>query len=123
MDIFIDSKSNKPIYEQITNQIKTQIMDGTLSAHMLLPSIRSFAKDLGISVITTKRAYDELEKEGFIYTLAAKGCFVTDKNPQLYLNENNKRIDALLEEAMHLAKISGYTKDDIIYRITHKEDW
>ena len=76
MNIFIDNKSGAPIYEQIFTQLKSQIISGTLPSDEALPSIRSLAKDLRISVVTTKRAYDELEKEGFIYTIAAKGCFV-----------------------------------------------
>ena len=76
MNIFIDNKSNLPIYDQIYTQIKNQIINGSLNEDEALPSIRNLAKDLRISVITTKRAYDELEKEGFIYTVKSKGCFV-----------------------------------------------
>ena len=78
MDISISNTSEMPIYEQIYNQIKTQIMQGRLLEGEALPSIRSLAKDLRISVITTKRAYDELEKDGFIYTVLGKGCFVSN---------------------------------------------
>ena len=73
MKIFIDNKSDSPIYDQIYSQIKSQIISGELNDDEALPSIRNLAKDLRISVITTKRAYDELEREGFIYTIAAKG--------------------------------------------------
>ena len=83
MDIILSNSSDKPIYEQISSQVKAQILSGTLAAGAKLPSIRALASDLGVSVITTKRAYDELEKEGFIYTIAAKGCFVAPKNVEL----------------------------------------
>ena len=76
MHIYIDNKSGAPIYDQIKTQIKAQIMGGELSADELLPSIRGLAKDLRISFITTKRAYDDLEAEGFLYTVPGKGCFV-----------------------------------------------
>lgn len=79
MQIVIDNRSGDPIYDQITRQIKAQIIGGTLLPDEALPSIRNLAKDLRISVITTKRAYDELEREGFLYTVAGKGCFVAQK--------------------------------------------
>jgi len=84
LNIFIDNKSGVPIYDQIYTQIKTQIINGSIAEDAALPSIRNLAKDLHISVITTKRAYDELEKEGFIYTVPAKGCFVHQKIPSFF---------------------------------------
>ncbi len=93
MNIFIDNKSGIPIYEQIYTQIKNQIINGALEEDAPLPSIRNLAKDLRISVITTKRAYDELEREGFIYTVAAKGCFVAVKNTELLREEKLKEIE------------------------------
>lgn len=92
MNIFIDNKSGAPIYEQIFTQLKSQIISGTLPSDEALPSIRSLAKDLRISVVTTKRAYDELEKEGFIYTIAAKGCFVAPLNTDLLRETNLKKL-------------------------------
>ena len=83
MNLYIDNRSGSPIYDQIYTQIKNQIISGELEADQALPSIRNLAKDLRISVITTKRAYEELEREGFIYTLPAKGCFVAPKNVEL----------------------------------------
>ena len=80
MNILIDNKSGEPIYNQIYSQIKSQIISGELKEDEMLPSIRGLAKDLRISFITTKRAYEELEKEGFIYTLPAKGCYVAFEN-------------------------------------------
>lgn len=92
MNIFIDNKSGETIYNQIYSQIKSQIISGELKEDEPLPSIRNLAKDLRISVITTKRAYDELEKEGFIYTVAGKGCFVAPKNVELLREENLKKL-------------------------------
>ena len=83
MLILIDNKSGAPIYDQIFTQIKGHILSGELPADAPLPSIRALAKDLRISVITTKRAYDELERSGFIYTIPGKGSFVSGKNTQL----------------------------------------
>lgn len=91
MNIYIDNKSGTPIYDQIYTQIKNQIISGDLKEDELLPSIRNLAKDLRISVITTKRAYDELERDGFIYTLPAKGCFVAPKNVELLRKKTSKR--------------------------------
>ena len=92
MNILIDNKSGEPIYNQIYSQIKNQIISGELKEDEMLPSIRGLAKDLRISFITTKRAYEELEKEGFIYTLPAKGCYVAPKNVELLREENSKKI-------------------------------
>ena len=93
MNILIDNKSGEPIYNQIYSQIKNQIISGELKEDEMLPSIRGLAKDLRISFITTKRAYEELEKEGFIYTLPAKGCYVAPKNIELLREENLKKIE------------------------------
>lgn len=114
MNIFIDNKSGLPIYDQIYSQIKSQIMSGELHEDEALPSIRSLAKDLRISVITTKRAYEELEKEGFIYTLPAKGCFVAPKNLELLREENLRAIEAHIAEIVRLAAECGLSTDDII---------
>ncbi len=117
MHIFIDNKSGSPIYEQIYSQIKAQIINGTLREDEALPSIRNLAKDLRISVITTKRAYDELEKDGFLYTVAAKGCFVAPKNVELLREENLKRIEGHIEEIAKLAATCNLKKKDIIEMI------
>ena len=114
MHIFIDNKSGMPIYDQIYSQIKAQIISGELEADEALPSIRNLAKDLRISVITTKRAYDELEKEGFIYTVAAKGCFVAQKNVELLREENLKAIEAHMEEIARLAASCNLGRGDVI---------
>ena len=117
MNLFIDNKSGSPIYEQIYLQIKAQIISGELKEDDALPSIRNLAKDLRISVITTKRAYDELEKEGFIYTVTAKGCFVAAKNTELIREENLKKIEEYIEKMMQLAATCNLEKSDIIEMI------
>ena len=114
MNIFIDNKSGTPIYDQIYSQIKAQIINGTLQEDEALPSIRNLAKDLRISVITTKRAYDELEKEGFICTIAAKGCFVAPKNVELLREENLRKIEEYLEKITQLAATCNLSKQDLI---------
>lgn len=114
MNIFIDNKSGAPIYDQIYHQIKSAVISGELKENDALPSIRNLAKDLRISVVTTKRAYDELEREGFIYTVPAKGCFVAPKNTELLREENLKKIETHLSEVRRLAASCSLTTDDII---------
>lgn len=96
--------SGAPIYEQIAAQIKDQIVDGTLEPGQALPSIRALAKDLRISVITTKRAYDELEAQGFLTTVAGKGCFVAEQNTQLIRESRLREIEEHLQSAAELAR-------------------
>ena len=107
MELFINNKSGAPIYDQIYNQIKQQIISGALQPDEAMPSIRGLARDLRISVITTKRAYDELEKEGFLYAVPAKGFFVAPKNTELLREENLKKIEAHLTEAVRLSASCG----------------
>ncbi len=114
LNLFINNKSGQPIYEQIYSQIKNAVISGALEEDELLPSIRSLAKDLHISVITTKRAYDELEKEGFIYTVAGKGSFVAPKNTQLIREENLRKIEEHLMKISELAASCGLSKEEII---------
>ena len=102
-----------PIYEQISQQLKAQILSGALPPGSALPSIRALAKDLRISVITTKRAYDELEREGFIYTVQGKGCFVAPKNTQLIREENLKKIEEHLEQIRRLAACCGLERTEL----------
>lgn len=122
MEIYIDNRSGKPIYDQIYSQIKAAIISDDIKQDEILPSIRSLAKDLGISVITTKRAYDELEKEGFIYTVPAKGNFVSPKNTELLREENLKKIERYIGEALRLAKSCNLSKEDIISLIEYEEE-
>lgn len=114
MNILIDNKSGTPIYDQIHSQIKGQIISGALKQDELLPSIRGLAKDLRISFITTKRAYEELEKEGFIYTLPAKGCYVAPKNVELLREENLKKIEEHIDEIVRLAASCNLSKQEIM---------
>ncbi len=117
MNIFIDNKSGVPIYEQIYSQIKDQIISGALKEDEMLPSIRALAKDLRISFITTKRAYEELERDGFIYTVAAKGCYVAPKNVELLREENLRKIEKYIDEIARLAASCNLSKGDIIEMI------
>ena len=103
MQILIDNRSGVPIYDQIYTQIKEQIISGALEENEMLPSIRGLARDLRISVITTKRAYDELEREGFIYTVPAKGCFVAARNVELLREENLRKIEQHMQEIRKLS--------------------
>lgn len=116
MHILLDNRSNTPIYRQICAQIKAQIIGGTLRGDEPLPSIRGLAKDLRISVITTKRAYDELEREGFLYTVAGKGSFVAVKNMARLREERHKEhkeIEGHIRAAAKLAKESGISAGEI----------
>ena len=124
MTVLIDNKSSLPIYDQIYSQIKAQIISGELQEHEALPSIRNLAKDLRISVITTKRAYDELEAEGFIYTLPGKGSFVAPKNTELLREENLRRIEEHMREISALAVQSGLTRQELseIYTLISEEE-
>ena len=121
MTVLIDNKSGIPIYDQIYSQIKAQIISGSLREDEMLPSIRSLAKDLRISFITTKRAYEELEREGFIYTVPAKGCYVAKKNTELLREENLKQIEAHMEQIIRLAASCNLTEADILEMM--KSEW
>jgi len=112
--VLIDNKCSLPIYDQIYSQIKAQIISGELQEHKALPSIRNLAKDLRISVITTKRAYDELEKEGFIYTIAAKGCFVAPKNVELLREETLKNIENHIDQIVRLSQSVGLSEQEVL---------
>ncbi len=111
MTILIDNRSGTPIYEQIFTQIRDQIFSGALPEDEPLPSIRSLAKDLRISVITTKRAYEELESAGFIYTLPGKGSFVAARNEELLREEHLRQLEEHLLEAKRLAALCGLGGD------------
>lgn len=113
MKILISNSSKLPIYEQIVNSIKEAIISGELEPNEKLPSIRSLAKDLNISVITTKRAYEELEKQGFIETVGGKGCYVSYFNKELVYEEKLKEIEEKLEEILSIARSIKVSKNDI----------
>jgi GntR family transcriptional regulator len=118
VNIVISNSSNDPIYLQIVNQIKEQIMNGKLAASDPLPSIRSLAKDLGISVITTKRAYDELEKDGLIVTVGGKGTFVAAVNQEMLREAKLKQIEEHLAEAAEAAKLLGLSLQELNAMLT-----
>lgn len=107
MRILISNASPDPIYEQIVRQVRSQILSGELSEGDLLPSIRRLARDLQISVITTKRAYEELEREGFINTVGGKGTFVAAENPEFLREKRMKAVEEKLAEAVDQAKTLG----------------
>ncbi len=124
MKIIINYKNSAPIYEQIYSQLKNQIISGAAGADEALPSIRSLAKDLGISVITTKRAYEELEREGFIYTVAGKGSFVAQKNIALLREENLRKIESLMQQINELAASCNLSREEVaeMYMIISEEE-
>lgn len=113
MNIIISNQSDLPIYEQIAESFKEKILSGELSGGELLPSIRSLAKDLRISVITIKRAYEELEKEGFIETIPGKGCFVKTKSSELLREEVLRKIEEHLINAVHMAISYGIGQEEL----------
>ncbi len=112
MDIIISNASGKPIYEQITVQIKSQILSGALTAGDALPSMRTLAKELRISVITTKHAYEDLERDGFIETVAGKGSFVAS-NAEFLREEALRRVEADLQQAVDTASRSGVSPQEL----------
>jgi len=113
MDIVISNASGKPIYEQITGQIKGMILSGVLLEGDALPSMRLLAKELRISVITTKRAYEELEREGFIETVMGKGSFVAGRNMELIREEQLRLAEGYLAQAMEVARQGGIQREEL----------
>ena len=113
MHIIVSNSSNIPIYEQIKEQIKNKIVSNELKTGELLPSIRSLAKDLRISVITTKNAYEELEREGYVETVLGKGTYVANKNVELIREEQLQKIESLMDTAVSIAKLSHISKEDL----------
>lgn len=124
MDIIISNSSREPIYEQIVMQIKSLIMSGELKPGDALPSMRSLAGSLRISVITTKRAYEELEREGFIESYTGKGSFVKQQNIEFIKEENLRRIENLLSQAADQAKMSDISLEELnkILKIMYEEN-
>ena len=113
MEIIISNSGGKPIYEQITSQIKNMILTGALKEGDALPSMRLLAKELRISVITTKRAYDDLERDGFIESFTGKGSFVAKKNMELVREEQLKIAESHLKNAVETAKSSGISVEEL----------
>jgi len=113
VDIIISNSSKRPIYDQIATQIKDMIMSGRLEAGEALPSMRVLAKELRISVITTKRAYEELERDGFIETVTGRGSFVAGRNLEFVREEQFRRIEEHLMNAVDIAKSSDIRLDEL----------
>ena len=113
MELYISNSGQEPIYAQITRQIKAKILNGELQQGDALPSIRLLAKELRISVITTKRAYEDLEADGFITTMPGRGSFVAPQNPALHGEESLKQMEEHLQHAIDAARRGGITKDEL----------
>ena len=113
MKIIINHSSMQPIYEQITDQIKAMIIDGTLKEEEMLPSVRTLAKELKISALTVKKAYDNLEEEGMTRTVHGKGTYVTASNKELMLEERRREVEADLEAAVMKGRRNGMTDEEL----------
>ncbi len=113
MNIIISNNSSIPIYEQIKSAIKQAIFSNELKEEDMLPSVRSMANDLKISFLTVKRAYDELEQEGFIKTVQGKGSFIAPKNLELIKEEKLKEVQELIEKIYDISKVSNITEDEV----------
>lgn len=124
MDIIISNSSGKPIYEQITSQIKQKIMQGDLKEGDALPSMRLLAKDLHISVITTKRAYEDLERDGFITTVVGKGSFVASTDSEFLREEQLRTAEAHLTQAVRAARLGGIDIEELVevLRMLYEEE-
>ncbi|MBS6373876.1 MAG: GntR family transcriptional regulator [Erysipelotrichaceae bacterium] len=124
MDIILSNVSDKPLYEQISMQIKNLIMTGSLKEGDALPSMRQLAKELHISVITTKRAYEELEREGFLETSTGRGSFVAGGNQEMLREQQLRQIEECLQKAVDLAKTAGISTDEVmdILHLLYEED-
>ena len=120
MELIIRNNSGQPIYDQISGQIKAQILSGALSPGDALPSIRGLAKDLKISVITTKRAYDELEAQGLINTVAGKGCFVAEPDLALFREQSLHLLEDHLAAAAELARTCGLSESELAELLRRK---
>ena len=114
MNIVVSNTSGVPIYEQIAKAIKNEILSGDLKENSALPSIRSLASELRVSVITTKRAYEELERDGFIYTLPGKGSYVAEQNKELLMEEKLREIEDRLGEAIDIANSIGLNFNELV---------
>ena len=113
MNIILSNTDSAPIYEQITRQLRAKIVSGELTAGQALPSMRLLARELRISVITTKRAYEDLERDGFILTQQGRGSFVADQNPALLREEHLKKVEDCLQGAVDAARLGGIGYDEV----------
>ncbi len=112
MNLIINNSSMTPIYEQIVTQMKDKIISGQLKPDTMLPSVRTLSKDLRISALTVKKAYDAMEQEGYIVTVHGKGSFVANINPNIALEEKQKEVEKLFEQGIRKAKECGMSKED-----------
>ena len=113
MNIILSNTDSAPIYEQITRQLRAKIVSGELAAGQALPSMRLLARELRISVITTKRAYEDLERDGFILTQQGRGSFVAEQNPALLREEHLKKVEDCLQGAVDAARLGGIGYDEV----------
>ncbi|BDF03801.1 GntR family transcriptional regulator [[Clostridium] hylemonae] len=113
MKLIINNSSMQPIYEQIVTQIRTMIMKGTLKEEEMLPSVRVLSKELRVSALTVKKAYDALEQEGFVVTVHGKGSFVTCANQELMMEEKRREVEADMEAAIRKGKSCGMNNEEI----------
>lgn len=118
MEIIISSNTSKPIYEQITSQIKALIMSGELQTGDPIPSMRSLAKSIHVSVITVQRAYEELQRDGFIETTVGRGSFVSAQNRDFYQEEQQRKVEEHLQEAAEIGRTSGIPLEKLIELVT-----
>lgn len=112
MNLIINNSSMTPIYEQIVSQMKEKIMTGQLKPDTMLPSVRTLSKDLRISALTVKKAYDAMEQEGYIVTVHGKGSFVANINPNLAMEEKQKEVEKLFEQGIRKARECGMSTED-----------
>ena len=124
LEIIVSNKASRPLYEQISTQIKAAIMSGELKTGEAIPSVRSLAKSLHISILTVQKAYSTLQEDGFIETTAGKGCYVSAQNQDFYLEEQQKKIEEKFTEAVEIARSSGIKLDKLINLLTllYEED-
>lgn len=118
MEIIISNNANKPIYEQITSQIKAMIMSGELQAGESIPSMRALAKSIHVSVITVQKAYEDLQRDGFIETTVGRGSFVSAQNKEFYQEEQQRIAEEHLEAAAGIGRTSGISLDKLIELLT-----
>lgn len=123
MEIIISNSSDKPIYEQVSSQIKNKIMNGTLEPGEMLPSMRALAKDLHISVITVQRAYEDLIRDGFIETVSGKGSFVASQNKEFIQEEQLRKAEELLQQVVDIGRSHGISYEQManILKVLYEE--
>ncbi len=124
LEIIVSNKASRPLYEQISAQIKAAIMSGELKTGEAIPSVRALAKSLHISILTVQKAYSTLQEDGFIETTAGKGCYVSAQNQDFYLEEQQKKIEEKFAEAVEIARSSGIKLEKLTDLLTllYEED-